>query len=139
MSKVERNHSAEFEDHFAHPRNVGSLGDADEGVGTATVTVSECGDVMRLQIKVDDQGRIFRAVFKAYGCSAAIAAGSVTTEWLKGRSIAEAQGFRKQYVTEALSLRLDKQHASRLAAGAVREALADLRQKSGLAESTTER
>jgi nitrogen fixation NifU-like protein len=112
-------------EHFARPRNVGSLDRRSRRVGTGTATVSECGDVMRLQIEVDPRGRISRAMFKTFGCSAAIAAGSVTTEWLRGRSIEEAENFTGDYITERLSLPPDKQHSSRLAQDAVRQAIAD--------------
>jgi len=122
---MEPNHSPEFTEHFAHPRNVGTLDGQSERVGTGTATVSECGDVMRLQIELGPDGRIARAVFKTFGCSAAIAAGSVTTEWLKGRSIEEARQFSGEYVTRRLSFGPDKQHSSLLAENAVRDALAD--------------
>ena len=125
---MEPNHSPEFMEHFAHPRNVGSLDRRSRRVGTGTATVSECGDVMRLQIEVDPQGRISRAMFKTFGCSAAIAAGSVTTEWLRGRNIEEAESFSGDYVTERLSLPPDKQHSSHLAQDAVRQAIADWKQ-----------
>ena len=122
---MEPNHSPEFMEHFARPRNVGSLDRRSRRVGTGTARVAECGDVMRLQIEVDGRGRISRAMFKTFGCSAAIAAGSVTTEWLRGRNVQEAEGFSGDYVTERLSLPPDKQHSSRLAEDAVRQALAD--------------
>ena len=112
-------------EHFTRPRNVGSLDRRSRRVGTGTATVSECGDVMRLQIEVDPRGRISRAVFKTFGCSAAIAAGSVTTEWLRGRNVEEAESFTGDYVTERLSLLPDKQHSSHLAQDAVRQAIAD--------------
>jgi nitrogen fixation NifU-like protein len=128
MTSTDWDHSAEFTEHFTRPRNVGAIADGGR-VGTGTVTVSECGDVMRLQIEVDPRGRISRAVFKTFGCSAAIAAGSITTEWLTGRSIEEAEGFRGEYVTERLRLTPDKKHSSRLAEGAVREALGDYRKR----------
>lgn len=127
MRPVAPHANSQYAEHFARPRNVGAIENSVGRVGTATVTVSECGDVMRLQIEVDPQGRITRAAFKTFGCSAAIAAGSVTTEWLKGKSVEQADGFRGEYVTQALSLTPDKQHSSRLAEGAVREALADYR------------
>ncbi len=126
---MEPNHSPEFVEHFTSPRNVGSLDRRSRRVGTGTATVAECGDVMRLQIEVDGQGRISRAVFKTFGCSAAIAAGSVATEWLRGRNVQEAEGFSDDYVTERLSLALDKQHSSRLAQNAVRQAIADWKQR----------
>ncbi len=122
---MEPSHSPEFMEHFARPRNVGSLDRRSRRVGTGTATVSECGDVMRLQIEVNPRGRISRAMFKTFGCSAAIAAGSVTTEWLRGRSIEEAESFTGDYITERLSLPPDKRHSSRLAEDAVRQAVAD--------------
>jgi len=129
MERSAPHHSPEYTEHFSHPKNVGAIEGGDGAVGTATVTVSECGDVMRLQIEMDSRGRIARAAFKTFGCSAAIAAGSVTTEWLKGKSVEQAEDFRGEYVTERLSLAPDKQHSSRLAEGAIREALADLRKR----------
>ena len=124
---MEPSHSPELMEHFSRPRNVGSLDRRSRRVGTATATVADCGDVMRLQIEVDQRGRISRAVFKTFGCSAAIAAGSVTTEWLRGRYVEEAEGFSGDYVTERLSLPPDKQHSSRLAEDAVRQAVADFK------------
>jgi len=128
MNPTPWDHSEQFTDHFTHPRNVGAI-PVGGHVGTGTVTASECGDVMRLQIEVDKAGRISRAVFKVFGCSAAIAAGSATTEWLRGRSIEEAEGFRGEVVTDLLQLAPDKQHASRLAEGAVREAVGDYKKR----------
>jgi nitrogen fixation NifU-like protein len=84
---------------------------------------------MRLQIEVDGRGRISRAMFKTFGCSAAIAAGSVTTEWLQGRNVEEAESFSGDYVTARLSLTPDKQHSSRLARDAVLQAIADWKQR----------
>ena len=126
---MEPNHSPELMDHFSRPRNVGSLDRRSRRVGTGTATVSECGDVMRLQIEVDQRGRISRAMFKTFGCSAAIAAGSVTTEWLQGRNVQEAESFSGDYVTARLSLAPDKQHSSHLARDAVVQAIADWKQR----------
>ncbi len=126
---MEPNQSPEFVKHFSHPRNVGSLDRRSRRVGTATVTVADCGDVMRLQIEVDCQGRIARAMFKTFGCSAAIAAGSLTTEWLRGRSVDQAEGFSGDYITERLALTPEKQHSSRLAEDAVRAAIADWKRR----------
>ena len=119
------NHNPEFEDHFNNPRNVGSLNVQSPRVGTATVTVADCGDVMRLQIEVDRQGYITRSKFKTFGCSSAIAAGSLTTEWLRGKTIDQAELFSGDYITERLDLTPEKQHSSRLAEDAVRGAIAD--------------
>lgn len=126
---MEPNQSPEFVKHFSNPVNVGSLDRRSRCVGTATVTVADCGDVMRLQIEVDRHGRIARAMFKAFGCSAAIAAGSLTTEWLRGRSVDQAEGFTADYVTERLALTPEKQHSSRLAEDAVRAAVADWKRR----------
>jgi len=126
---MEPNRSPEFVKHFSNPRNVGALDRQSRRVGTATVTVADCGDVMRLQIEADCQGRITQAMFKAFGCSAAIAAGSLTTEWLRGRSVDQAEGFSGDYVTERLALTPEKQHGSRLAEDAVRAAVADWKHK----------
>lgn len=126
---MEPNRNPEFEDHFNSPRNVGSLNDLSPRVGTATVTVADCGDVMRLQIEVDCQGHIKQSLFKTFGCSSAIAAGSLTTEWLRGRTVAQAERFSGNYVTERLGLTPEKQHSSRLAEDAVREAISDWKRK----------
>jgi len=123
------NHNPEFEDHFNNPRNVGSLNSQSPHVGTATVTVADCGDVMRLQIEVDSQEHIKRCMFKTFGCSAAIAAGSLTTEWLGGKTIDQAELFSGDYVTERLGLTPEKQHSSRLAEDAVRGAITDWKLK----------
>ena len=126
---MEPSHSPELMEHFSRPRNVGSLDRRSRRVGTGTATVADCGDVMRLQIEVDGRGRISRAKFKTLGCSAAIAAGSVTTEWLRGRNVEEVENFSADYVTQRLSLPPDKQHSSHLAQDAVRQALADWKQR----------
>jgi nitrogen fixation NifU-like protein len=122
---MEPNHSPELMEHFSRPRNVGSLDRRSRRVGTGTATVADCGDVMRLQIEVDGRGRIARVKFKTFGCSAAIAAGSVATEWLRGRNVQDAESFSADYVTRRLSLPPDKQHSSHLAEDAVRQAVAD--------------
>ncbi len=122
-------YSPEYERHFSNPSNVGRLDHQSCRVGSATVSVADCGDVMRLQIEIDHHGRVKRAKFKTFGCSAAIAAGSVTTEWLEGRSVEQAEVFSGEYITERLALTPEKQHSSRLAENAVRAAVDDWKRK----------
>src|SRR5437016_4338536 len=91
-------------DHYENPRNVGTLDKADPNVGTGLVGAPACGDVMRLQIKVNDQGIIEDAKFKTFGCGSAIASSSLVTEWVKGKSIEFAKGLKNQQIVEELSL-----------------------------------
>lgn len=115
-------------DHFENPRNVGSLDKRDSEVGTGIVGAPECGDVMRLQIKVKD-GVIQDAKFKTFGCGSAIAASSLTTEWLKGRTIDDALDIKNTHIVKELSLPPVKIHCSVLAEDAIRAAITDLRSK----------
>ena len=115
-------------DHYNHPRNVGSLDKSSAEVGTGVVGAPECGDVMKLQIRVED-GVIVDAKFKTFGCGSAIASSSLATEWLKGRTVEEAQQIRNVDIVEELALPPVKIHCSVLAEDAIRSALEDWRQK----------
>ncbi len=115
-------------DHYNHPRNVGSLDKSSAEVGTGVVGAPECGDVMKLQIQVKD-GVIVDAKFKTFGCGSAIASSSLATEWLKGRTVAEAQTIRNVDIVQELALPPVKIHCSVLAEDAIRSALEDWRRK----------
>jgi nitrogen fixation NifU-like protein len=115
-------------DHYNHPRNVGSLDKSSVEVGTGVVGAPECGDVMKLQIQVKD-GVIVDAKFKTFGCGSAIASSSLATEWLKGRTVAEAQTIRNVDIVQELALPPVKIHCSVLAEDAIRSALEDWRRK----------
>ena len=115
--------------HYENPRNVGSLDKNDPDVGTGMVGAPACGDVMKLQIKVDDQGIITDAKFKTYGCGSAIASSSLVTEWLKGRTLDQAQSIRNTEIATELSLPPVKLHCSILAEDAVQAAIQDYRKK----------
>ena len=118
-------------DHYNHPRNMGSLDKNDPDVGTGVVGAPECGDVMRLQIKVNPQGVIEDARFKTFGCGSAIASSSLATEWVKGRTVEEALKIKNTEIVEELSLPPVKVHCSVLAEDAIRAALADYQKKHG--------
>jgi nitrogen fixation NifU-like protein len=120
-------------DHYENPRNVGKLDDNDTNVGTGMVGAPACGDVMRLQIKVNDQGVIEDAKFKTYGCGSAIASSSLLTEWVKGRTLDDAEKIRNTEIAQELGLPPVKIHCSVLAEDAIKAAIADVRQKRGLA------
>ncbi|MCP4271016.1 MAG: Fe-S cluster assembly scaffold IscU [Gammaproteobacteria bacterium] len=118
-------------DHYENPRNVGSLNDDGEGiVGTGMVGAPACGDVMKLQIKVDDAGIIEDARFKTYGCGSAIASSSLVTEWVKGKTIDEASEIRNTDIAEELCLPPVKIHCSVLAEDAIKAAVSDYKNKS---------
>ena len=119
-------------DHYENPRNVGSMDKADESVGTGLVGAPACGDVMRLQIKVTDDGRIEDARFKTYGCGSAIASSSLVTEWVKGRTIDEALEIKNRDIADHLALPPVKIHCSVLAEDAIRAAIEDYKAKKGL-------
>ena len=125
-------------DHFNNPRNVGSLDKGSPNVGTGIVGAPECGDVMKLQIEVDDGGRIVDAKFKTFGCGSAIAASSLATEWLKGRSVDEATELKNTQIAEELSLPPVKIHCSVLAEDAVKAAIEDWKRKNGKSEGNPE-
>ena len=116
-------------DHYENPRNVGSLDSADEMVGTGLVGAPACGDVMKLQIKVNEQGVIEDAKFKTFGCGSAIASSSLVTEWIKGKTIDEASVIKNTEIARHLSLPPVKIHCSMLAEDAIRAAIQDYKQK----------
>ncbi|MEE3290553.1 MAG: Fe-S cluster assembly scaffold IscU [Pseudomonadota bacterium] len=118
-------------DHYENPRNVGKLDDDDKNVGTGMVGAPACGDVMRLQIKVDDKGVIEDAKFKTYGCGSAIASSSLLTEWVKGRSLDQATEIKNKDIANELGLPPVKIHCSVLAEDAIRAAIADVKSKRG--------
>ena len=119
-------------DHYENPRNVGSMDKKDDSVGTGLVGAPACGDVMRLQIKVTDEGLIEDARFKTYGCGSAIASSSLVTEWVKGRTIDEALTIKNRDIADHLALPPVKIHCSVLAEDAIRAAIADYKSKKGL-------
>jgi nitrogen fixation protein NifU and related proteins len=116
-------------EHYENPRNVGTLDKNDESVGTGLVGAPACGDVMRLQIKVGDDGRIKDAKFKTFGCGSAIASSSLATEWLKGKTVDEAATIKNSMIAEELHLPPVKIHCSVLAEDAIKSAIADFRAK----------
>jgi nitrogen fixation protein NifU and related proteins len=118
-------------DHYENPRNVGSFDKADEQVGTGMVGAPACGDVMKLQIKVNEQGIIEDARFKTYGCGSAIASSSLVTEWVKGKTIDEAGKIKNTQIAEELALPPVKIHCSILAEDAIKAAIEDYRKKHG--------
>lgn len=118
-------------DHYENPRNVGKLDASDTDVGTGMVGAPACGDVMRLQIKVNKEGVIEDAKFKTYGCGSAIASSSLLTEWVKGRTIEDAAKIRNTEIAEELGLPPVKIHCSVLAEDAIKAAIADVRKKRG--------
>ena len=116
-------------DHYENPRNVGTFDKGDDSVGTGMVGAPACGDVMRLQIKVKDEGIIEDAKFKTYGCGSAIASSSLITEWVKGKSLDDALAIKNSEIAEELELPPVKIHCSILAEDAVKAAVADYRKK----------
>lgn len=123
-------------DHYENPRNVGSLDKTDPAVGTGMVGAPACGDVMKLQIKVNDFGIIEEAKFKTYGCGSAIASSSLVTEWVKGRSIDDAETIKNTEIATELSLPPVKIHCSILAEDAIKAAVADYKKKSSIEVKT---
>jgi len=118
-------------DHYENPRNVGTMENDDPSVGTGMVGAPACGDVMRLQIKVNDDGVIEDARFKTYGCGSAIASSSLLTEWVKGKTLEEAGRIKNTDLAEELALPPVKIHCSVLAEDAIKAAIEDFRGKSG--------
>jgi len=118
-------------DHYENPRNVGNMDAEDENVGTGMVGAPACGDVMRLQIKVNDEGVIEDARFKTYGCGSAIASSSLLTEWVKGKTLDEAGKIKNTELAEELALPPVKIHCSVLAEDAIKAAIEDFRGKQG--------
>jgi nitrogen fixation NifU-like protein len=119
-------------DHYENPRNVGSFDKSDTSVGTGMVVAPACGDVMKLQIKVNEQGIIEDARFKTYGCGSAIASSSLVTEWVKGKTLDDAGTIRNTQIAEELSLPPVKIHCSILAEDAIKAAIADYKSRHGL-------
>lgn len=118
-------------DHYENPRNVGSFDKNADDVGTGMVGAPACGDVMKLQIKVNEAGIIEDAKFKTYGCGSAIASSSLVTEWVKGKSLDEAMALKNTEIAEELALPPVKIHCSILAEDAIKAAVADYKQKHG--------
>jgi Fe-S cluster assembly scaffold IscU len=125
-------------EHYENPRNVGTLDKDDDHVGTGLVGAPACGDVMRLQIKVDDEGRIRDAKFKTFGCGSAIASSSLATEWLKGKTVDEASTIKNSMIAEELHLPPVKIHCSVLAEDAIKSAIADFRAKQAAKQALAE-
>jgi nitrogen fixation protein NifU and related proteins len=126
-------------DHYNNPRNVGSFDAADPNVGTGLVGAPECGDVMKLQIRVNpDTGVIEDAKFKTFGCGSAIASSSLATEWLKGKTVTEAMTIKNTAIVEELALPPVKVHCSVLAEDAIKAALKNYQEKQDATESTAE-
>jgi nitrogen fixation protein NifU and related proteins len=125
-------------DHYENPRNVGSFEKGDESVGTGMVGAPACGDVMKLQIRVNEQGVIEDARFKTYGCGSAIASSSLVTEWVKGKTLAEAETIRNTQIAAELALPPVKIHCSILAEDAIKAAISDYRKKHGLEQAPAE-
>ena len=122
-------------EHYEHPRNVGVLDQNDAQVGTGLVGAPACGDVMRLQIKVTDDGVIEDAKFKTFGCGSAIASSSLATEWLKGKSLDEAGAIKNSHIAEELNLPPVKIHCSVLAEDAIKSAIEDFKRKRAAREA----
>ena len=118
-------------DHYENPRNVGSLDKEDPNVGTGMVGAPACGDVMKLQIKVNDSGVIEDAKFKTYGCGSAIASSSLLTEWVKGKKLSEAEDIKNSEIAQELSLPPVKIHCSVLAEDAIKAAIKDYKERHG--------
>ncbi len=125
-------------DHYENPRNVGSFAKGEEGVATGMVGAPACGDVMKLQIKVNKDGVIEDAKFKTYGCGSAIASSSLVTEWVKGKTVEEAATIKNTQIAEELALPPVKIHCSILAEDAIKAAIADYRKKYGGAEAAVD-
>jgi nitrogen fixation NifU-like protein len=128
-------YSKEVVDHYENPRNVGALDKEDESVGTGLVGAPACGDVMKLQIKVDAEGVIEDAKFKTFGCGSAIASSSLVTEWVKGKTLDEAGTIKNTQIAEELALPPVKIHCSVLAEDAIKAAIADIKTKKPSADA----
>ncbi|CAF0842218.1 unnamed protein product [Rotaria sp. Silwood1] len=124
-----RNYHEKVIDHYENPRNVGSFDKSDTNVGTGLVGAPACGDVMKLQIKVDENGKITDARFKTFGCGSAIASSSLATEWIKGKSVNEAHSIKNQDIAKELCLPPVKLHCSMLAEDAIKAAINDYNTK----------
>jgi nitrogen fixation NifU-like protein len=132
-------YSTKVIDHYENPRNVGSFDKGDDGVGTGMVGAPACGDVMKLQIKVNEQGVIEDARFKTYGCGSAIASSSLVTEWVKGKTLDEAGTIKNTQIAEELALPPVKIHCSILAEDAIKAAIDDYRRKQGASQAAEPR
>ena len=130
-------YSEKIVDHYENPRNVGSFDKNDALVGTGIVGAPECGDVMKLQIKCNEAGKIVDAKFKTFGCGSAIASSSLATEWLKGRTVEQALEIKNTDIVKELSLPPVKIHCSVLAEDAIRAAVTDYKKKQGVEEAAT--
>jgi len=122
-------------DHYEHPRNVGAFDKSDESIGTGLVGAPACGDVMKLQIKVGEQGLIEDAKFKTFGCGSAIASSSLVTEWIKGKTLDEAKTIKNTEIAEHLALPPVKIHCSVLAEDAIKAAITDYRKRHGTSKA----
>ena len=131
-------YSTKVLDHYENPRNVGSFDKSDASVGTGMVGAPACGDVMKLQIKVNDAGVIEDARFKTYGCGSAIASSSLVTEWVKGKTLDEAMNIRNTQIAEELALPAVKIHCSILAEDAIKAAVQNYRDKQAHPEPASE-
>ena len=125
-------YSEKVMEHYENPRNIGSLDSGSSRVGSALVGAPECGDVMKLQIEVDDNEKIIDAKFKTFGCGSAIASSSLATEWIKGKTLDEANTVQNTDIVEELSLPPVKIHCSVLAEDAIKGAIRDYRTKNGI-------
>lgn len=132
-----RSYHENIVEHYENPRNVGSLDKNESDVGTGLVGAPACGDVMKLQIKVDDDGNITESVFKTFGCGSAIAASSVATEWVKGKSVDEALSLKNSDIAAHLKLPPVKLHCSMLAEDAIKAAVKDWKSKQEEKEKAT--
>ena len=121
-------------DHYENPRNIGSLDKGDDAVGTGLVGAPACGDVMRLQLKISDDGVIQDAKFKTFGCGSAIASSSLVTEWVKGKTLDQATEIKNTHIAQELSLPPVKIHCSILAEDAIKAAVADYKKKHSVEE-----
>jgi nitrogen fixation NifU-like protein len=126
-------------DHYNNPRNMGSFDKDEDGVGTGIVGAPECGDVMKLQVKINDDGIIEDAKFKTFGCGSAIASSSLATEWLKGRTVEQAMAIKNTEIVEELNLPPVKIHCSILAEDAIKAAVGDFLEKSGKKAPSTDK
>jgi len=126
-------------DHYENPRNVGTMDKNDPNVGTGLVGAPACGDVMRLQVKISDDGKIEDAKFKTFGCGSAIASSSLVTEWVKGKSVDEAVKITNREIAKELALPPVKIHCSVLAEDAIKAAIADWKKKRGVAQPAAEK
>ncbi len=129
-------YSEKVVDHYENPRNVGGFKKDEEGIGTGLVGAPACGDVMKLQIKVGADGRIEDARFKTFGCGSAIASSSLATEWVKGKTLDEAETIKNTEIAQFLSLPPVKIHCSVLAEDAIKAAIKDYREKAGSTEAS---